>query len=77
MKKKSGSPKNSQPKEEKPDADLPGYPTYPASEDIFNKDKEESEIDPENPSKKKDPPPRKKEGLPMKRILMMIWWVTI
>jgi len=27
---------------------LPGYPSYSASEDIFNQDKEESEINPEN-----------------------------
>src|ERR1035437_4275120 len=34
---------------------LPGYPTYPASEDIYNQDKEEKQIDPEEISKlKKD-----------------------
>ena len=33
--------------------DLPGYPTYPASEDIYNQDKQETEIDPEDISKKK------------------------
>jgi len=27
---------------------LPGYPTYPASEDIYNQGKEEKEIDPED-----------------------------
>ena len=32
---------------------LPGYPPYPPDEDIFKKDKEESEIDPENPKKTK------------------------
>lgn len=26
---------------------LPGYPTYPVSEDIYNQEKEEEEIDPE------------------------------
>ena len=26
---------------------LPGYPTYPDSDDIYNQDKEEEEIDPE------------------------------
>jgi hypothetical protein len=32
---------------------LPGYPTYPDSEDIYNQDKEEKEIDPEETSKLK------------------------
>lgn len=32
---------------------FPGYPTYPASEDIYNKAKEEAEIDPEDVSKTK------------------------
>jgi hypothetical protein len=35
--------------------DFPGYPLYPASQDIYNKYKEETEIDPENISKKKKP----------------------
>jgi hypothetical protein len=30
--------------------ELPGYPKYPASEDIYNKFHKESEIDPESPS---------------------------
>lgn len=34
---------------------FPGYPPYPASEDIFNHDKEEQEINPEDPTKKKAP----------------------
>jgi len=38
-------------KEEK--TNTPGYPTYPSDEDIFNKSKEEGDLDPENPSKKK------------------------
>lgn len=33
------------------DKDFPGYPAYPPSEDIYNKYKEETEIDPEDPSK--------------------------
>jgi len=33
---------------------FPGYPKYPASEDIYQQFKEESEIDPENPSITKD-----------------------
>lgn len=32
---------------------LPGYPTYPDNEDIYNQDKEEKEIDPEETSKLK------------------------
>ncbi|WP_199907773.1 hypothetical protein [Leeuwenhoekiella sp. MAR_2009_132] len=30
-----------------------GYPTYPSSEDIYNKAQEEKDLDPENPLKKK------------------------
>ncbi len=30
-----------------------GYPLYPASEDVYAKDKEETEIDPEDITKKK------------------------
>jgi hypothetical protein len=33
---------------------LPGYPTYPASEDIYSQCKEESEINPEEIEKKKN-----------------------
>ena len=33
---------------------LPGYPVYPASEDIYGKYEEEKEIDPEDISKRKD-----------------------
>ncbi len=36
-----------------------GYPVYPESEDIFNKCREEREIDPENISKTKDSPEKK------------------
>ncbi len=32
---------------------FPGYPVYPPSEDIYNNAKEETEIDPEDISKKK------------------------
>jgi hypothetical protein len=38
-------------KDEKSNAS--GYPLYPAGEDIFNKSKEEGDLDPENISKKK------------------------
>lgn len=47
-------------KEEKPEAsnqqneNFPGYPQYPASEDIYNKFDKEFDIDPENISKKKE-----------------------
>jgi hypothetical protein len=33
---------------------LPGYPLYPASEDIYAKSKEEQEINPEDTSRKKN-----------------------
>jgi hypothetical protein len=33
--------------------DLPGYPIYPESEDIYQQDKEETALDPEQPSKRK------------------------
>jgi hypothetical protein len=35
--------------------DLPGYPIYPASEDVYSKDKEETDINPEDISKHKTP----------------------
>lgn len=34
---------------------LPGYPAYPASEDIYSNDKEETDLDPEDISKVKEP----------------------
>ena|ERR1700744_2781733 len=34
---------------------LPGYPIYPANEDVYSKLKEEEDIDPENTAKIKDP----------------------
>ncbi len=43
-----------------PEADIetkenfPGYPKYPASEDVYARLKEEQDIDPENPSKMKN-----------------------
>lgn len=36
-------------------SDLPEYPLYPGSEDIYNKSHEEKEIDPEDTSKTKEP----------------------
>jgi hypothetical protein len=38
---------------QKEKTDLPGYPPYPASDDIYHKAKEEASIDPEDTSKKK------------------------
>ena len=35
--------------------DFPGYPTYPASEDIYNQLEQEEDIDPEDISQKKVP----------------------
>lgn len=35
--------------------DLPGYPLYPANEDIFSKGMEENNVDPDDPSKTKAP----------------------
>ena len=40
---------------------FPDYPTYPPSEDIYNNDKEETEIDPEDISKTK--PSNKNDGI--------------
>jgi len=34
---------------------FPGYPLYPSQEDIFEREKEESDLDPENPAIKKWP----------------------
>ncbi|MGZ4098856.1 MAG: hypothetical protein ACXVNM_08255 [Bacteroidia bacterium] len=34
---------------------LPGYKHYPANEDIYNREKEEVDIDPEDPKQKKAP----------------------
>jgi hypothetical protein len=34
--------------------DLPGYPLYPAGEDIFRKSKEAGEVNPEDPSVSKE-----------------------
>ncbi len=34
---------------------LPGYPLYPAAEDMFQRSKEEADIDPDDPTKTKAP----------------------
>ena len=54
MKKKSVK-KEPPVKQEKIKKDLPGYPVYPASEDVYAQDVEEKDIDPENPGRKKAP----------------------
>ena len=40
--------------DEEEKTELPGYPSYPASEDIYSKDKEEQNIDPEDITKTKE-----------------------
>ena len=47
------SAKKSKSTEKKSGEEFPGYPIYPASEDIYQTDKEEKDIDPEDPNKKK------------------------
>ena len=42
--------------------DLPGYPLYPAGEDIFSKSKEEGNINPEDISKTKESSDNSKAG---------------
>jgi len=61
MKEKSGTGKTPKDKADKKDQDLPGYPIYPANEDIFNKD-EETDLDPENTTKSKKSDPKAKES---------------
>ena len=39
-----------------------GYPLYPSKDDIYSKSKEERDLDPENPSKKKVANPAAKAG---------------
>jgi hypothetical protein len=43
-------------------SNIPGYPVYPADEDIFNKSIEEGDLDPENPSKSKEFDKNNKSG---------------
>jgi hypothetical protein len=47
------SKQNSKKTDKKSKEEFPGYPVYPASEDIYHTDKEEKDLDPEDPSKKK------------------------
>lgn len=46
-------------KPDQPKEDFPGYPHYAQNEDIYQADKEETELDPENPARRK---PQEDEG---------------
>ena len=46
----------------KDNIDLPGYPMYPASEDVYSKDKEETDINPEDISQTKEPNEEEEPG---------------
>ncbi|HTB32256.1 MAG TPA: hypothetical protein VK808_09540 [Bacteroidia bacterium] len=52
MKKKTDNNKQI---EEEGKNDFPGYPIYPAGQDVYSKFKEEKELDPEDISKRKSP----------------------
>jgi hypothetical protein len=41
--------------EKEKNEDLPGYPPYPAEEDIYSQAVEETDLDPENPTRMKAP----------------------
>src|SRR6185369_16254703 len=47
-------PQSNDNKRSEKDMDYPGYPVYPENEDIYNKFREESDIDPEDISKHKN-----------------------
>jgi len=47
--------KRNKPSEQKQKTNLDGYPLYPPSEDIYNRSKEEQDINPEDITKKKIP----------------------
>jgi hypothetical protein len=51
-----------QQKDKKEKIDLPGYPLYPAAEDMYVQYKEEKSIDPEDISKTKDSSDKRKAG---------------
>ena len=46
---------NQKPKGKQEEAEFPGYPLYPASEDIYSQGIKEDSIDPENVNKLKEP----------------------
>ncbi|HMG15342.1 MAG TPA: hypothetical protein VK590_07855 [Saprospiraceae bacterium] len=63
MKNKNENPNHTEkPSVNKVPKELPGYPIYPPNEDIYNKYKEEEEIDPENINRLKTPTTEVKEG---------------
>jgi len=47
--------KNNKSNKQTKEKDFPGYPIYSANEDIYSKAKEETDLDPENPKRKKAP----------------------
>lgn len=49
---------------EKKDEDLPGYPHYPSSEDIYRQEEELEDLDPEDPTKPKEGPVRNDLDVP-------------
>jgi hypothetical protein len=63
MKKKNVKSKPTLPQADKDEnIKTSGYPLYPAGDDIFNKYKEEGNIDPENITRKKESKKRNKAG---------------
>jgi hypothetical protein len=62
--KTKGNPINTpiQKADKKGKINLPGYPLYPAADDIFTKNKEEKNINPEDISKAKEPNETDKAG---------------
>jgi hypothetical protein len=55
MEKKVKTTKKASAKRSSKKEDLPGYPVYPPSEDVYSQLKEETDIDPEFPKQKKSP----------------------
>lgn len=53
---------NQKPKEKKEEAEFPGYPLYPASEDIYSQGLKEDNINPEDINKLKEPNDKTNEG---------------
>ncbi len=65
MKKQGQSPKSESVLPAGTNSDsLPGYPSYPSSEDIFKKSKEEPEIDPEDISQRKKSSKKEEKDMP-------------
>ena len=65
MKNNAKSPQEDiQKKDDTRKEDYPGYPTYPASEDIYNQFEKEADIDPEDVTQNKIPVDVESEGTP-------------